>query len=234
MPTHDGHRQRMRERFLKDGLEGFREHEILELLLYYCLPRKNTNEVAHVLCKQFGSLSKVLDAPVKELLKVDGIGENAAVFLSLFREVNKYYHINRLSYDKPLESLDACGKHMIPYFSTENNECVYLLSLDAKCRPISCRKVSEGSINSTMISLRKVVDVALTENATSVVLAHNHPGGVAVPSREDVDTTYHVAKALAMVDVTLTDHLIIADDDYISFRRSNLYDPDEVYTRMNG
>lgn len=234
MATHDGHRQRMRERFLNDGLEGFREHEILELLLYYCIPRKNTNETAHNLIKHFGSFSKVMDAPVKELMKVEGMGEHAAVFLTLLREVNKYYHINRLSNDEPLSSLDACGKYMVPFFATQNNECVYLLSLDAKCRPISCKRVSEGSINSTAISTRKIVDVALTENATTVVLAHNHPGGVAVPSKEDVDTTYRVASALAMVDVLLIDHVIVADGDHVSLRRSNMYDPDEMYTKLNG
>ena len=106
---------------------------------------------------------------------------------------------------------------------------VYLLCLDAKCKVICCRQISEGTVNSAGISVRKIVEVALAVNATSVILAHNHPSGIAVPSEEDIDTTFKVAKALKAVDVVMMDHIVVADDDYVSLAFSGLYKFDEIY-----
>ncbi len=232
MSIHKGHRQRIRERFLKSGLSGFEEHEVLELLLFYCIPRCDTNGIAHNLVNRFGSFAQVLDAPVSELEKIGGIGANAAVFLSLMRQVSGYYQINRFAKNEALTSTDAYGRYLIPYFATQRSEEVYLLCLDAKCMVLSCQKVGDGSINATNISIRKIVEMALAANATSVVLAHNHPSGIAIPSAEDIATTKLVANALIMVDVILSDHIIVADGDYISLVQSNLYNPDDVYDEL--
>lgn len=232
MTAHDGHRLRMRKRFLDNGLEGFHDHEILELLLFYCIPRKDTNEIAHRLCARFGSFPKVLDASVRELEKVDGIGENAACFLSLIREVNKYYQTHRYQDNRVLMDTNACGAYIQPFFATEKNEAVYLLCLDAKCMVLSCRKVAEGSVNSANISARRIVDMALAENATSVILAHNHPSGIAMPSVEDIQTTDRIAKALCLVDVNMVDHIIVADDDYVSMAQSGCYSWEDICKEM--
>lgn len=232
MSIHDGHRQRVRDRFLNSDLTSFEDHEVLELLLFYCIPRCDTNEIAHRLVKRFGNFAQVLDAPISELQKVEGIGENAAVFLSLMRSVSGFYQKSRLAKNTALTKISEYGNYLIPHFSTQRTEEVYLLCLDAKCMVLGCNKVGDGNINSTNISIRKIVDMAISSNATSVVLAHNHPSGIAVPSAEDIATTKLVANALIMVDVILNDHIIVADNDYVSMVESNLYSPDNIYDEL--
>ena len=228
MSIHAGHRQRLRQRFKEMGLKGFADHEILELLLFYCISRRDTNAIAHKLIDRFGTFSQVLEAPVSELKKVEGIGEHTALFLSMLPEVMGRYWEKRLPQNEALTKISDYGRYIVPKFVSPRNEEVYLLCLDAKCMVLSCRKVGEGGINATSISIRKIVEVALMENATSVVLAHNHPSGIALPSHEDIVTTKAVATALRMVDVILSDHIIVADNDYVSLVESKLYDPDWV------
>lgn len=228
MSIHDGHRQRIKERFLKNGLDGFSEHEVLELLLFYCIPRRDTNEIAHRLEKRFGSLTEVIEAPVKELKKVDGVGENAAMFLSVLKETNRYLNICRARENKVLRSIGECGEYLRHFFDGIRNEVVYLLCMDAKGMVIDCYKVGEGGVNSASVSIRKIIDIAITSNATSVVLAHNHPSGLAIPSADDIQTTRRLAKALYMADVILTDHIVVADKDYISMSLSGIYDPADI------
>lgn len=225
---HDEHRERMRARYLKDGFRNFEEHEILEMLLYYCIPRWNTNDIAHDLIKRFGSLSQVIDAPMKELVKVKRIGAHSALFLNLLGSFRRHCGIKENEKGQILKTLDQCGKYVVPYFQGKNRETVYLLCLDAKCKVLSCREVEEGNVNTASISIRKIVDMALTENATSVVLAHNHPSGLALPSTEDILTTKKLAHALRLVDVVLIDHVIVADGDHVSLALSGLYRADEV------
>lgn len=232
MSIHDGHRQRMKQRFYRNGLDGMEEHEILEMLLYYCIPRKNTNEIAHNLLKEFKTLSRVLNATVKELEKVEGMGHNAAVFISFVRQMERYFSVPEIDGENILSSMEKCYLYLIKRFAARKNETVMLLCLDAKCKVLGCYVVSEGSVNSTNVSVRKIVDVALGCNATSVILAHNHPSGVALPSAEDIQTTRRVASALHMVDVILNDHIVVVDDDYVSMYLSGIYNPDEVLTNF--
>lgn len=220
MPIHDGHRQRLKNRFLKEGLDSFSEIQVLELLLFYCIPRKDTNPIAHALLDHFGSLSQVLEAPAEELQKVEGVGESAATFLHLTTEVGRYYLVNRTMQATILPTIEDCAQYMLPFFFGRRNETVFLLCLDAKCKVLCCREVGEGSVNSAGISVRKIVETALGVNATTVVLAHNHPSGVALPSGEDIQTTRRVAMALAAVEITLADHIVVADDDYVSLAQS--------------
>ena len=217
---HSGHRQRMKERFLREGLDHFSEVQVLELLLFYAVPRRDTNPIAHRLLERFGSLSQVLDAPVEELQKVEGISENAAVLLHLVTEVGRYYLINRTSQATILATIDRCAEYLVPFFFGRRNEMVYLLCLDAKCKLLCCREVGEGCVNSAGISTRRIVETALGVNATTVVLAHNHPSGVAVPSSEDIQTTRRISAALQAVEITLADHIVVADDDYVSMVQS--------------
>ena len=225
MSVHSGHRQRLKERFLREGLDQFEEHQVLELLLFYCIPRKDTNPIAHALISRFGSLTGVLDAPVEELQKVPEIGENAALFLSLLSPVCRYYMVNHAQQNKILPRMQDCWDYMIPLFHGRRNEIVYLLCLDAKCKMICCRELGEGSVNSASVPIRKIVECALTANASTVVLAHNHPSGLAIPSQEDIQATYRVASALEAVDIILEDHIVVADDDFVSLRESGIFDP---------
>lgn len=220
MSVHDGHRKRMRQRFMEEGLDQFTDVQVLEILLFYCIARQDTNPIAHALLDHFGSLSQVLEAPVEELCKVDGIGENTAVFLRLITQVGRCYLTDRVSKAKILPTLESCAKYLQTFFFGRNVETVYLLCLDAKCKMLCCKKISEGDVNSTSLSVRKVVETALNTNASSVVLAHNHPGGLAIPSNEDIQTTKRIAAALQAVDVNFVDHILVTDDDYVSLIQS--------------
>lgn len=222
---HAGHRARMRKRFLEEGLDSFNEINALEFMLFYCVPRKDTNELAHRLLNHFGSYSNVLNAPLPELKKVDGVSDHIATYLSFQGAAVRYYMVNRKMSGTVVGTTEDYGNIMLPYFVGRANETVFLLCLDAKCKVLCCREVSEGSVNAASISMRKIVDVALSSNATSVVLAHNHPSGLALPSPEDVQTTLRVAKALDSIDVILVDHLVISDGDYISLAQSGYYRP---------
>ncbi len=220
MSIHEKHRQRMRTRFLAEGLDHFSDIQVLELLLFYTIPRKDTNPIAHALLNRFESLSQVLEAPVEELCKVEGIGMSSATFLHLITDVGRYYLVNRVMNETILSTVEACARYMVPFFFGRQVETVFLLCLDAKCKVLCCKEVGEGSVNSAAISVRKVVSTALAANATTVVLAHNHPSGLAIPSGEDVQTTRRIAMALRQVEVHLADHIVVADGDYVSMAQS--------------
>lgn len=228
MSIHSGHRERLRSRFLKEGLDNFDEVNALEILLFYCIPRKDTNELAHKLLDHFGSFHQVLDASPDELMTVPGIGEGTATFLPLISAACRYYRINQANNITALDTIERCGDYLVNYFHSKKNEVVVLLCLDAKCKQIVCREIGEGSVNSASISARRVAEIALNVNATSVVLAHNHPSGVALPSTDDINTTKLIAKSLHAVGVVLTDHIIVAEDDYVSLSQSGLYNYENI------
>ncbi len=227
MSIHDGHRQRLKNRFLNEGLDNFEEVQVLELLLFYCIPQKDTNPIAHALLDHFGSLSQVLESPPSELKKVPGVGDAVATYLPLITSACRYYLANRSANGVILSTIDECGKYLLPFFCGRRNETVYLLCLDAKCKVLCCKEVGEGSVNSASVPIRRIVEMALGANATSVILAHNHPSGIALPSGEDQFTTKRLAVSLASVDIELVDHLVFADDDYVSFRHSGYYHPED-------
>lgn len=228
MSIHDGHRQRLKNRFLEEGLEHFDDHQVLELLLFYVIPRQDTNPIAHALIDRFGSLVQVMEAPVEDLQKVPGMGEAAAGFVSLITAACRYY-LNKQANEEAeiLANVDACAKYLMPKFCAKRNETVFILCLDAKRKLLACKEVGEGSVNSAAVPIRRIVEMALGANATSVVLAHNHPSGVALPSGEDQLTTRRLAMALSAVDIELMDHLVVADNDYVSLRQSGWYHPDD-------
>ena len=227
MSIHAGHRQRLKERFLKDGLDNFEEHQVLELLLFYGIPQRDTNEIAHELIRKFGSLSRVLEATPEELSEVKYVGDNVTTLFQLITAVARYYQVSCAMREEILTTIDACGKYLVPFFYQRPNETVFLLCLDAKCKVLACEKVGEGGVNSAGVPIRKIVELALKENATSVILAHNHPSGLAIPSSEDVQTTRRVALALDAVEIMLADHIIVADNDWVSLAQSGLYRAEE-------
>lgn len=219
MGVHDGHREKMRRRFLEAGLDSFAEHEALELLLFYAIPRRDTNALAHQLMDHFGTLDAVLSAPVEELMRMDGIGENAAVLLKL---VPKVMQKARLSANREIivNSTEKAGDYLLERFQGEKNEVIYQLCLDRKGKLLSCRKLNEGGADSSELNIRRLVENALLVSASAVILAHNHPSGIALPSSEDYATTERVQAALNIVGVALVDHIIVADDDFVSMADS--------------
>ena len=232
MSLHDGHRQRLKDRFRNEGLDHFEDRHVLELLLGYSIPRKDTAPIAKALLDHFGSFTQVMEASVEELKNVDGVGDHTATLIALTTAVGRYYSVMRANSVEILDSTTKCGHYMMHRFFGRRNETVFLLCLDAKCKVLCCREVGEGSVNSANIPVRRVVEMALAANATSVVIAHNHPSGVAVPSPEDVFTTRRLARALDAVEITLVDHVIVADEDFVTLVQSGLYHPNEILTTV--
>ena len=220
MSIHQGHRQRLKDRFRMEGLDHFEQRHVLELLLFYCVPRQDTAPLAQRLLDHFGSISQVFDASIEELEKVAGVGYNVSTLLALTTQICRYYLVNRTMNHVILNTTELCGDYVMQRFHGRRNETVFLLCLDAKCKVLCCREVGEGSINSAGISIRRIVETALREGASTVVLAHNHPSGIAIPSAEDVQTTRRIAAALRSVEVALADHIVVADGDYVSMVQS--------------
>ena len=222
MGTHDGHRQRKREQFRLHGLDSFAEHEVLELLLFYAIPRRDTNSLAHDLIRRFGSLEQVFSAPIEDLEAVPGMGENAATLLKLVPQITRRARAASAAHEKILDTTERIGAFFVEHFVAEPNEIMYQLCLDAKGKLLVCHKVSEGDAAGVNLNIRKIVENALRSNAVLVALAHNHPSGVAFPSHEDKIATKMVQDALDTIGVRLVDHIIVADDDYISLRHEGL------------
>ena len=218
MSIHEGHRERMRKQLKTSGMDSLSDVQVLEMLLYYAAPRGDTNPAAHALLKRFGTLDGVFSAPETELRKIDGVGEVAAQLLLLVPQVARRCLMSRSTQIQVLDTTSKCGQYLLPFFHGEREEVVYLLCLDAKCKALDCVLIHRGGVNVASIAARKVVKAALDSNATSVVLAHNHPSGLALPSQEDKQTTMVLKAALDAVGVVLADHIIVADDDFVSMR----------------
>ena len=226
MHSNQGHRQRVKDRFLLEGLDNFDEVHALELLLFYAVPQKDTKPLARALLDCFVTLNAVLDAPVEELKKVPGMGNGTATYLSLLGQLDRYRKVRREVKVKFLSEPAVYGNYLASCLAGRRNETVYMLCLDAKYKLLACKQVGEGDVNSANIPVRRMVEMALSSNASMVILGHNHPGGYAVPSREDVMTTMAFAQALRPLGILLLDHVVVADSDYTTMRQSGFYAPE--------
>ena len=222
MGIHDGHREKMRRRFLETGLEGFADHEALELLLYYAIPRRDTNPIAHALMERYGSLSAVLNAPVEDLQKVEGVGESAAILLSLAARLSQKARLADAAQETILNSSERAGAYLLERYAGETREAVYMLCLDRKGKLLACKRLADGDASSANLNIRKVVETALLTSASAVILSHNHPSGVALPSADDETATRQVREALSTIGVALADHIIVADQDFVSMADSGM------------
>lgn len=217
---HSGHRQRMKERLLRDGLESFQPHEMMEMLLYYALPYRDTNPLGHKLMQSFGSVSNVLSARYEDLLRVDGVTPHVATLLTLCGQMAHQYIREQYAVGDLLYSTNSLGQHAMPWFVGKKEESVILISMDNKRKHLNTTRIFEGSVNSAQFNYRIAVQQALRDNATVVALAHNHPNGLALPSESDLHTTEQFAKVLALVGIRLVDHLVISDGDFVSMADS--------------
>lgn len=222
MGVHDGHRKRVRKRFMENKLEGFADHEALELLLYYAHARGDVNPLAHTLLDRFGSLSGVFSASKEMLTQVEGVGEQTAVLLQLVPLIAQRARQADLKKELVLNTREKIGDYLLELFSQERNEAVYEVCLDGKGKLLACRRLGEGSVSAVNLDIRKIVQNAIVFCASSVILAHNHPSGVALPSEADHAATLRVKAALESVDVRLEDHIVVADHDYVSLFQSGL------------
>lgn len=218
---HTGHRDRLRKKFLQSGFDGLEPHEALELLLFYAIPRKDTNGIAHRLIEEFGSFSAVLDAPI-DLLQECGISHNCALFLKLLPETNRLYLEDKHNNSDNIISSDNLGTLLLNKFIGRNYEAVVLMLLDAKFKQVFCGIINKGSVNACEIYMRKIVELSVMYNACYAVISHNHPSGIALPSGNDLTSTEKIYHSLKLVNTRLLDHIIVADNDYVSLAQSGI------------
>ena len=217
---HSGHRSRVKTECLTRGLEGWPDHRVLELLLFYAIPQGDVNGLAHTLINHFGSLSGVLDASVDELTKVPGVGEHTAVLLKLVPALGSRYVEQRGSMGDIVSSPEDAARFLAPCFYGARNEMVYILCLDSKRKALGVRKVSEGSIFASDINIRRIAEEVLGLRGASFYLAHNHVSNLAFPSGADWQSTDTIRSALAAVGIELIDHLVFVDGDMVSLNQS--------------
>lgn len=221
--VHDGHRNRMREKFNKQEFSNMHPHEIMEMLLYYCVPRKDTNELAHELIDHFGSFTAVFEASVDELMKVPGITYNGATLIKMILPLSHAYH-EESAKAKSLNDPSECGKYFVEMYSGVLNERVMAIYLDNRCRVLCSEQVCEGDVSEVVVNFRKIVETAMKYPKTAaVVVAHNHPGGIPLPSKSDIDATQELVKTLSSIGVNLIDHIIVAGEEYTSMALSRAF-----------
>ena len=225
MSIHDGHRDRLRDQFRDHGLDSFNDLNALELLLFYAIPRRDTNEIAHALLDHFGSLHAVFEASEQELCSVPGIGVQAATLLRLFPQMMRKSACSKTTGIRTIRKSSEAGEYLIPRFLNEQDEVILLLCLDSQKRIITCVEVGRGVVNASETSLRRIVETALKYKSTFVILSHNHPDGIACPSVEDDCMTKQVFRSLMLVGIHLEDHIVVAGESYASFRDMGMLGP---------
>ena len=229
---HSEHRNRMRKEFLAHGFDETTPlHKVVEMLLFYSIPRKDTNNTAHLLVNKFKTLENILSASPEELMSVSGVGENTVAYFNLIRHVSKSYVESKISKTKRFKNADEIFDFLLRKYFDATKEMVAITSFDAAGRLLGFDIVNEGDIAMVGVSMRRILETVVKREAVSVILSHNHPGGIAVPSTDDVVTTEKIYKLLASANVILLDHIIIADDDYVSFVQSSKYR--YIFTHLN-
>lgn len=219
MNEHSEHRQRVKKRFLEHGIDIFDEHQIVELLLFYGIPRQDTNVIAHRLIDRFGSLRQVLDAPYEALLEIEGIGPNAASLIKLSSSLARRYLVAEVLETPRFDTVDKIGKYLVRLFLGKTKEETYLLSFNGKMELLSCDKLADGEVNAVSFSMRPFVESAMRANASNVVVAHNHPSGVARPSEADINFTVQLEGYCEQISVPLLEHFIVAGNRYCTVIR---------------
>lgn len=222
---HENHRERVRDEFLANGFSlKTPPHKILEMLLFYSIPRKDTNEIAHKLLEKFGSIEAVLDATPEELMTVEGIGKNTAAFFKLMKfSTNFYINEKKNGKREKLNDYSQICDYVVNKYLGFTKECIGVTSFDSKGSIIDFDIIAEGDVSEVGIPIRKVMETIIKRNAVAIVLSHNHPNGFPFPSKEDVVFTAKLRDATNHINVTLIDHLIISEKDYVSMRSSVEY-----------
>ncbi|WP_069989105.1 JAB domain-containing protein [Massilioclostridium coli] len=216
---HKDHRKRVKARYLSLGLDAFTGHNILEFLLFFAIPQKDTNEIAHQLMNQFGSFSAVLDASLDELMEVDGIGEHAAILLHLIPDLARAYLEDKAEPHQKYDTPQKLMEFFKPKFIGLKQEVLYAVCLDNTNHMVSCTKLAEGFSDSVSLPIEEIVKFSFRYNAKNIILAHNHPFGLANPSASDQISTIELKKALSALNIYLIDHIIVGKNlDALSMR----------------
>lgn len=221
MAENDGHRARLRERFLKSGIDGFSERDCLELLLSYAIPRKDVKPIAVGLLKHFGGLSRVLEADMQELMLINGIAENSASLLMLILPLIRVYQKSKAQETPRLEFLSARKAYARALLMGEAREHFELIALGEKGKLIADKRIASGDDRHAAVFPRLVAGFLLNVGASACVIAHNHPSGSAEPSDDDIRLTESLRQMLKPLSIELVDHIIISAGEAYSFKENN-------------
>ena len=217
---HEKHRERIRNRYLKEGFSSFDTHQLLEVLLFYAKPRGDTNECAHALLERFGSLKALFEATDDERQEVEGIGLNTSMMFSVMVELLRRYDLENTETHVRYDRMTKVCDYLPHLFRGVPHECLYMLMFNNRMNLIDCRLISTGTVNSTNASIPIMAKLALQKNASAVIMAHNHPQGIALPSHEDINITELAKQALQMLGIALTEHFVYADDAIFPIMKS--------------
>lgn len=222
---HQGHRQRVKNRFLEHGLDTFDDYQLLEILLFYAVPKKDTNEMAHMLINKFGSLCGVLRADYEELMEVKGIGENAASLIKFFQMFAQRFLREEFENDEERKSMDStqnAKEYCQTLYLGETHESVYAVALDADLCVVKAKRLFTGTPDSVAISPRSIIEFVIKCKCNAVLLSHNHPNGSCLPSKTDYEVTKIIGKALNESNMLLVDHIIVGRDGVLSVNQRML------------
>ncbi|GAB6272645.1 MAG: DNA repair protein RadC [Smithella sp.] len=224
-PDYVGHRQRLKARFEQNGFHGFQDYEVLEFLLYFVLPRKDTKPIAKKLLRRFKNFIGIIHADIRELEKIEGIGSHAALYLKAIGATIGFYFDERAKQeDFQFTNLDQLVDYFRAAIGGKPNEIMRILYLNSKNRLIYAENLSEGTVSEAVAFPRKIAEGALKYGATTVIIGHNHPGGLPEPSDNDDTVTGEIGKALKTVGITLQEHVIVALDGFYSYRKNGFFD----------
>ena len=204
----------MYDRFTSGGEDSLADHELLEMYLFGCIPRRNTNDIAHALINRFGSLDAVFDADIKALITVEGINRGSAVKIRLMSALSRRYYMLKSNHKRDGLSREQIGEYLVNRFHMVSSECILLLCFTGSMKLIGTRMIANGTVTSAQINIRKIAESALSCGASCIVLAHNHPSGKAEPSDFDITTTRMVKRALDLIDLPLVEHYIVSGKEY--------------------
>ncbi len=222
MKLHEGHRKRVKDRYLAEGLDTFEDHQVLEMLLFYCIPRKDTNELAHRMIREFGSLAGLFEADPKDISRRCGVTENTAILVSLIPSLARRYFKTKWGEKPVLNASSKAGEYAVSLLAGRTYEVFFAICLDAQNRVNHAALVQEGTLTEAPVYPRLIVEAALRHQANSVILAHNHPGGRMQPSKADIKVTQKITQALEPISVNVVDHIIVAGERYFSFKENGL------------
>ncbi len=219
---HEGHRERLKKRFKSEGLSAFSDIQALELLLFYALPRIDTNPLAHRLLDRFGTLSNIFKADVSDIASVEGMGEHSALLIKLLPEMTRKYWISETESKQKITTVQQAVRFIKPLLFGKPEENVYLFCLDNNFGVKHYDCISRGTVNDAAIYLRRLAECAVRLHASRILIAHNHPGGNPHPSDTDIRTTRAIDDALGLLGIDLVDHIIFSDHSYLSFSEQHL------------
>lgn len=213
---HKNHRQRVKNNYINNGIDAFEDHKIIEMLLFYGLPQKDTNEIAHVLMNKFGSISGIMDADIEDLCTVKGISYHVASLIKLTRDLAKIYANERMAPGKTVSHIDDVANYIMKKYMYLDVERFGILGIDSNNKIKGFMFITEGTAGSTDVDLGVAVAKVLGKKWTNIVLSHNHPSGNLKPSSKDIATTDTLVRYFKTVGVNVIDHLIVCDNDYLS------------------